>query len=63
MLFVTALLFHIFGKIRSLMAAMIGRPKLALGSKDFASFVEYYDLVNKGDKTGAAVLADDRRKN
>ncbi|CAN0119267.1 unnamed protein product [Pylaiella littoralis] len=50
-------------EIRSLMAAMIGRPKLALGSNDFASFVEYYDLVAKGDKAGAAVLADDRRKN
>jgi len=45
------------------MAAMIGRPKLALGSKDFASFVEYYDLLSRGDKAGAAVLADTRRKN
>ncbi|CAM9183646.1 unnamed protein product [Scytosiphon promiscuus] len=50
-------------EIRSLMAAMIGRPKLALGSKDFASFVEYHDLLNKGDKSGAAVLADTRSKN
>ncbi|CAM9454361.1 unnamed protein product [Ectocarpus sp. 12 AP-2014] len=50
-------------EIRSLMAAMIGRPKLALGSKDFASFVEYYDLVSRGDKAGAAALADSRSKN
>ncbi|CAN0165304.1 unnamed protein product, partial [Hapterophycus canaliculatus] len=54
---------YCYEKIRSLMAAMIGRPKLALGSKDFASFVEYYDLLNKGDKPGAAVLADTRSKN
>lgn len=45
------------------MAAMVGRPKLALGSNDFASFVEYYDLLSRGDKAGAAVLADTRRKN
>eukprot|EP00752_Nemacystus_decipiens_P004444 g4057.t1 len=50
-------------EIRSLMAAMIGRPKLALGSKDFASFVKYYNLLSRGDKAGAAKLADSRSKN
>lgn len=45
------------------MAAMIGRPKLALGSEDFASFFDYYGLLSKGDKEGAAALADGRRKN
>lgn len=45
------------------MAAMIGRPKLALGSADFASFVEYYEMLRKGDKEGAARLADKRSKN
>lgn len=45
------------------MAAMIGRPKLALGSEDFSSFFEYYQRVSKGDKAGAALLADGRMKN
>lgn len=50
-------------QIRTLMAAMIGRPKIALGSADFASFVEYYDLLQKGKKDEAAKLADKRSKN
>ncbi|CAM9124539.1 unnamed protein product [Ascophyllum nodosum] len=50
-------------QIRTLMAAMIGRPKLALGSEDFRSFLEYYELLSRGDKKGAALLADKRRKN
>ena len=45
------------------MAGMIGRPKLALGSRDFASFFSYYELHRKGDKEGAAALADERSKN
>lgn len=50
-------------EIRSIMAGMIGRPKLALGSRDFASFFSYYELHKKGDKEGAAALADARSKN
>lgn len=49
-------------QIRSLMAAMIGKPKLALGSQDFASFLEYYERLCRGDKQGAALLADNRGK-
>lgn len=50
-------------QIRSLMAAMTGRPKLALGSSDFASFFEYYNLLRKKDKDQAARFADKRSKN
>lgn len=49
-------------QIRSLMAAMIGRPKLNLSSTDFTSFVEYYGMLRRGDKEGAAYLADKRSK-
>lgn len=53
---------HPLEQIRSLMAAMIGKPKLALSSQDFTSFLEYYERLRRGDKQGAALLADNRDK-
>ncbi|CAM9883978.1 unnamed protein product [Discosporangium mesarthrocarpum] len=50
-------------EMRSLLAAMLGKPKLAVGSLDFVSFVEYWGMLQRGDKAGAAGLADKRKKN
>lgn len=49
-------------ELRSLLANMLGRPKLNLGYEDFCSFRKYYAAIRAGDEEGAAALARAREK-
>lgn len=49
-------------EIRTLLATMLGRPKLNLGYQDFVTFDQYYKAINKGADAVAATLASAREK-
>ena len=50
-------------EVRTLLATMLGRPKLnTLGVDDFLTFSQYWYAVGKGDEKTAATLASAREK-
>ncbi len=50
-------------EVRTLLATMLGRPKLStLGVDDFLTFSQYWAAVGKGDDKTATTLASAREK-
>jgi hypothetical protein len=49
-------------EMRGLLAAVLGKPKLASGLDDFVTFGLYWGAILRGDTAAAAKLADARDK-
>jgi hypothetical protein len=49
-------------EVRTLLSAMLGKPKLASGLDDFSTFRQYWAAIRRGDAAAAARLADARDK-
>lgn len=49
-------------EVRGLLAAVLGKPKLASGLDDFVTFGLYWGAIRRGDTAAAARLADARDK-